>query len=100
MPPDVAGLLVERGHPHVLDPARHDPLERLEVVVDVDREAVRRHAALHVDADRADLAVVDPDAGQAVADLRLDPLVGERGDQRRAPSSRRYSTTSPICMIG
>ena len=61
------GLLGDRRHAHAVEPARHDPLERLQVVVDVDREAVRGHAAGDVDADRADLAVLDPDAGQALA---------------------------------
>ena len=40
-----AELAGQRGHPAGLDPAGHDPLERLQVVVDVDREAVRRDPA-------------------------------------------------------
>ena len=38
-------------------------VERRQVVVDVDGEAVHRHPARHVDADRGDLAVLDPHAG-------------------------------------
>ena len=53
-----AELAGERGHPAGLDPAGHDPLERLQVVVDVDREAVGGDPAADVDADRADLARV------------------------------------------
>ncbi len=48
----------------MVDRAGHDPLERLEVVVDVHRQAVRGDAAAHVDADRADLPSLSPwDAG-------------------------------------
>ena len=39
-------------------------VERLDVVVDVDREAGVGHAAGHVDADRRDLAVLDPHPGE------------------------------------
>src|SRR4051812_8785564 len=35
---DPRGGEVERRHPYALDPARHDPLERLEVAVDVHGE--------------------------------------------------------------
>ena len=60
--------------------------KRLEVVVDVDREAVGRHAARDVDADRRDLALLRPDAGVVgpVVGSRagLDPGARERGDDR------------------
>ena len=42
---------------HLGQPAGHDPGERIEVVVDVDREAVRRHALGDVHAHGRDLAL-------------------------------------------
>jgi hypothetical protein len=83
----LAALVRERGHPHAVQPARDRPLERPHVVVDVDREAMRRDPALDVHADRGDLALLHPHAG--VLDPVLwavaggDPLVGERRDERR-----------------
>src|SRR6185503_14933553 len=78
-----AELARQGGHAARLDPAGHDPLERLQVVVDVDREAVRGDAAVDVDADRGDLTPGRrPDAGQAVDQTGLDVPVGERGDDR------------------
>ena len=47
------------------EPAGDHPGERLQVVLDVDREAVRGHAARHVHADRGDLAILGPHAGRA-----------------------------------
>ncbi len=78
-----AELARDGRHAAVLDAAGNDPLERLQVVVHVDREAVRRHAAAHVHADRGDLArLVRPHPGQAVDRPGLDAHVGERGDDR------------------
>ena len=103
-----AELAADRGHPHVVDRARDDPLERLEVVVHVHGEPVRRDPAAHVDADRADLprlaarqtaradrralradlARLDrrlarrPHAGEAFEDLGGDAEVAERSDHR------------------
>ena len=72
-----------RRHAAVVDSAGHDPLERLEVVVDVDREAVGRDAAAHVHADRRDLArLVRPHAGQPLDRPGRDADVGQRGDDR------------------
>ena len=53
-------FLDQRGHLHVVEAARDDPAERLQVVLDVDREAVRGHTPGDVNPDRGDLAVVDP----------------------------------------
>ena len=81
-----AALRRDRRHPHALQAAGHDPLERLQVVVDVDREAVGRDPLLDVDADRGDLALPHPHAGVVGALLgaraRLDALLGERRDDR------------------
>src|SRR6476469_7740 len=51
-----AELLTERADLAALDPTGHHPLEGLQVIADVDREAVGRDTAADVDADRADLA--------------------------------------------
>src|SRR5262249_3660491 len=74
---DLAG---ERGHPAALDPAGDDPLERLEVVRDVDGEAVGGDGTVDVDADRADLAIAHPDPGEALDHARGDTVLGERID--------------------
>src|SRR5215207_7111283 len=60
------------------------PSAWVEVVVDVDREAVGRDAVRDVDADGRDLALPDPHADVLVAALgvSLEPGVGERGDDR------------------
>ena len=77
---------LHRRHADAVQAARHDPRERLEVVVDVDREAVRRDAARDVHADRGDLALAGPDAGVVGplvgARAGVEPGVGERGDDR------------------
>src|SRR4029453_10172533 len=80
-------LPADGGHPAAVDPAGDDPLERLQVVVDVDREAVRGHSPADVPADRADLATLrwptaDPDAGKTIDHLRLDAAGGERTDHQ------------------
>src|SRR4029450_10661195 len=80
-------LPADGGHPAAVDPAGDDPLERLQVVVDVDREAVRGHSPADVHADRADLATLrwptaDPDAGKTIDHLRLDAAGGERIDHQ------------------
>ena len=78
-----AGLARHRGHPDVVDAARHDPLERLKVVVHVHREPVRGHAARHPHADRRDLRVARPHARERrLAHLGRNALVGERGHDR------------------
>ena len=54
--------------------ARDDPLERLQVVVDVDGEAVGRHAALDAHPDCGQLApALDPHPDEPVLRMRLDP---------------------------
>src|SRR5579875_3329297 len=76
----------KRGHPHPLQAAGNDPRERLEVVVDVDGEAVRGDAARDMDADRGDLALPDPHAGVVwplvAARTCVDSLFRQRGDER------------------
>ncbi len=80
-------LLDQARHPDALEAAGHHPAERLQVVLDVDGEPVRRDAALHVHADRSDLAFLDPHAGEirsvvvAGAGIR-DALCAERGHDR------------------
>ena len=52
-----AELARHRRERRVLEPAGRDPVgERCRIEVDVERVAVRRHPARHVDADRGDLA--------------------------------------------
>ena len=77
------GLPGHGGHPDVIDAARHDPLERLKVVVHVHGEPVRGHAARDPHADRGDLRVGRPHARERrVAHLGRDALVAERGHDR------------------
>ena len=75
-------LDVDRRHAHAVDPARHDPLERLEVTVHVHGQAVHGHAAGHVHADRADLALAHPDPREPLPHGRVDTLLGQRRDHR------------------
>ena len=85
---DVAAELGgQRGDARVGDPARHDPAERRQVRVAVQREAVHGHAAGDADADRGDLASGGgpgrlvgghPDAAAA-----LDPVGGQPERRRR-----------------
>src|SRR5437588_9047775 len=81
-----ARLPDQRGHPHALESAGDDPLERLQVVLDVDGEPVCGHAASDVYADRRDLALANPDAGVVRTVLGPgsgdDALVGQRCGER------------------
>jgi hypothetical protein len=52
-----AELRAQRRHARVADATRHDPVERREVAVAVEREAVHRHAASDAYADRGHLSV-------------------------------------------
>jgi len=84
-PADAAGLERERGHPNAGQSARHDPRERLEVVIDVDSEPVCSHSAREVYADRGDLPVLHPHTGVVGTVLRasvsLDAFFRECGHQ-------------------
>ena len=80
-----AELAAQRGHRHALDPAGHDPLERLQVVVDVDRQPVRGDAAADVDPDRADLAPPRPGRGP------------RHGRSARGPSVQTPVRPSIVC---
>ena len=75
----------DRGHGDVGQAAGNHPGERLEVIAGVEGEAVGRHTPGHVDADRGDLAVLDPDARVIrpllVAGAGAQAFIGERGDQ-------------------
>jgi hypothetical protein len=81
-----AGLGEDRRHRHVGQAARDRLGERRQVGVDVHREAVRRHPALDVHADRGDLARADPHAGEVAALVRpgagVDALLGQRAHHR------------------
>src|SRR5205823_13038205 len=55
--------------------------EAATVVGDVQREAVPGHPAAERDADRGDLALADPHAGQPRAPPRRDAESGERRDE-------------------
>src|SRR5581483_3551764 len=54
-----------------------------EVDADVEREAVRRHAAGDADADGGDLRIADPGARAPLGAAGGDAEAGERLDQRR-----------------
>src|SRR6185503_16653897 len=59
----VADLARDGCYPFALEPARNDQVETAQVVVGIEREAVRRDPLLDADADRADLAIAHPGAG-------------------------------------
>ena len=63
----------QRCHLDAVEPARDDPAERLEVVLDVHGEPVRGHAARKVHPDRRDLALLNPHAGEPVPVMRPRP---------------------------
>jgi very-short-patch-repair endonuclease len=75
----------QRGHLHSLQPARDDPAKWLQIVLDIDRKAVSRHAARDVDADRGNLPLANPDAGEIGPLVRTrsgsDPLQRQRFDE-------------------
>ena len=84
--PSADALGRHRGHLHLGQPAGHDPVERVQVVVDVDREAVRRDAVGDVHADRRDLALADPHADVLVAELGAAPRRPRRRARAPAPA--------------
>ena len=80
-----AELACDRREHRVLESAGGDPIrERRRVEIDVERVAVRRDPARHVDADAGDLArwTRQPDAGQPLEACCLDADGCERPDQR------------------
>ena len=81
---DVAAeLLRDARERRRVEAARPEARERVEVAVDVEREAVARDPAVDADAERRDLAVLDPHADvlAVLAGDRADPELGERLDQ-------------------
>jgi hypothetical protein len=79
-------LLDDRGHLDPVEPAGDDVAEWLQVVLDVDGEAVGGYSARDVDADRGDLPLIDPDAGVVRAIIRsaagVEALLCQCGDER------------------
>src|SRR5579862_5164388 len=79
-------LADERGYPYPLQSAWDDPAEGLEVVLDVEREPMGGDSARDVHADRRDLPVLDPNAGEIRPVLGTGPgrnaLLAQGGDQR------------------
>ena len=74
----------ERGHALVADAARNDVREHREIGIDVEREPVAGAPVGDPHADRRDLLVADPHAGEPVgARSGLDTEIGERGDEHR-----------------
>ena len=71
----------ERGDPPVGDPAGHDELEMVEVGGDIEREAVARNPARDAYADRRELLLADPDAGQPFHPTSLDAVIGGGTDE-------------------
>ena len=78
----VAEELRHRRDAPVADAARDDVVEHREVGIDVEREAVTRAHRRDLHADRGDLLVADPHAGEPVLAVRVDAEAGERVDQR------------------
>ena len=90
-----AELAAERGDLAALDPAGHDPLEGLQVVVDVDRQPVGGDPAADVDADRADLARLRrPRPRRALALARSRSAPRSSPPRPRARPAREIATRS------
>ena len=64
-----------------LDSAGDDPVIRAQVVHDVQREPVHRHASVDMDAQCSDLSIVDPDSSTMVAARGPQPDVGAHPDE-------------------
>ena len=74
--------MVEAGHGDSVDAAGGDGLERgKRLGSDVEGEAVHGDPFFDADAEGGDLAVLDPDAGEAVFASRDDLVVGEGEDE-------------------
>ena len=86
---------LQRRHALVGDAARHDQVEIVEIGGHVEREAVARDPARDADADRRELLVADPDAGQpgiaAGADRRTRATARISTPRGRARSGARRS---------
>ena len=84
----IDALSPKRGHRLIGNAARHQPLEPVVVDIDIEREAMKRAAALDAHTDRGDLAGlwrvgVKPDAGVPVISRRFGkPEVSQRLDQK------------------
>src|SRR3954469_24059564 len=63
----LAGFLFNRSHRHVGDPTRNDLVERREVAAHIQREPMHGDPMANADADRSDLTILHPNAGQAGA---------------------------------
>src|SRR5204863_7976133 len=78
----VRQLGVHRRHAHRGNAARHDEVEVTKIGRDVERKAVPGDPIARVNADRRNLAVVDPDAGVWRPPTALQPKGGERLDEK------------------
>src|SRR5436190_7930710 len=76
----VADLARDGCYPFAPEPARNDQVKAAEVVVRVQREAVRRHPPLHPDPDGADLPIAYPGAGHPFLAARRDAVARDRAD--------------------
>src|SRR5205809_1812029 len=66
---------IERRNAPIGNSARDDQAEVLEVSGRVERESMARDPAGNADADRCELVLADPDAGQSVDAMRADAVV-------------------------
>ena len=65
-----AGFFFDRSHGHVLDAARNDAIKWSKIAADVEGEAMHRDPMANAHANGRDLAIFNPDAGQARTCLR------------------------------
>ena len=74
----VPDLTLERRHPAPGDATRDDQVKAGEVGADVERQAVTGNPARDADADRADLVITHPDAGESRDSLRTNAIALSR----------------------
>src|SRR5690606_18054823 len=77
-----AAEVLHRGHAQALVAAGIDPVERLQVHADVERQAMEAASAAHADAQRRDLGPAHVHAGRALQALATDVPLVERVDDR------------------
>src|SRR5206468_11763152 len=87
----------EAGDTKLGDAARDDAAEMLQIRSDVQREAVKRHPALHSHPEGPDFllrgALADPNADATFSPVRRDPELSERVDH---PSFERVDKASDV----
>src|SRR5262249_170852 len=71
-----------RRHRHIRNSAGNDARERREIAANIEREAVHCDPMPDTDANRRDLALLDPNASEPFAPRRGDFVAREKIDQR------------------